>query len=159
MGHNIYISKITYFSASLVEYCEWDTFNPQCAGNEVVLVEKAVYGRMRTGSCIKDTRDISCYEDVTSMAHRKCSGRQSCEITIPDRDFDKTQPCGEMKNYLQISNTCIKGIYLFSTVRPKMRLINPLYIFLNLRITNISCYNFRIMFIRAEIETIPFYSS
>ena len=95
----------------LEEYCEWDTFDPKCKGDEVVLVEEATYGRMHTGTCIKDNRDIGCFYDVTNIAHRKCSGRHSCQITVPDRDLDATQPCGEMKNYLQISNTCVKGTH------------------------------------------------
>ena len=95
----------------LKEFCEWDTFDPKCNDDEVVLVEQATFGRMHTGTCIKDNRDIGCFYDVTNIAHRKCSGRHSCQITVPDRDLDATQPCGEMKNYLQISNTCIKGIH------------------------------------------------
>ena len=98
-----------YLGFPMEEYCEWDTYDPKCNGDEVVLVEEATYGRMRTGTCIKDNRDIGCSYDVTNIAHWKCSGRRSCQITVPDRDLDATQPCGEMKNYLQISNTCIQG--------------------------------------------------
>ena len=98
------------FSASPEEYCEWDTFTPECLRDQVVIIEGAQYGRMRKGTCITEDRAIGCCHDVTSIAHRKCSGRRSCNVAIPDRDFELYEPCGEMENYLSIKYSCIKGM-------------------------------------------------
>lgn len=91
------------------EFCEWDTFSPQCAPDEVVLIREARYGRMHHGTCIQDDRDIGCERDVTGLVHRKCSGRRACQIKVPDQELESTQRCGEMKNFLQVKNACVKG--------------------------------------------------
>ena len=33
------------------QYCEGETFTPTCGLSEVVVIEKASYGRMRIGRC------------------------------------------------------------------------------------------------------------
>ncbi len=55
-----------------------------------------------------------CYADVLNTAHRKCSGRNSCSLSIPDPDFEATKPCSELQNYLETKYECLKGkgIYL-----------------------------------------------
>ena len=35
------------------EYCELETFQAECWEDEVVVMETAVYGRMRLGRCIE----------------------------------------------------------------------------------------------------------
>ena len=48
--------------------------------------------------------------DVLLIADRKCSGRQSCMIRIPDPEFDTTHPClDELKTYFEASFSCRKG--------------------------------------------------
>jgi len=73
-------------------------------------METAVYGRMALGRCVKvDMGYISCKSNVIDIADDRCSGRKSCEIRIPDSTFEKTQPCLELKSYLQASYSCLKG--------------------------------------------------
>lgn len=43
---------MSVIAAGQNEYCKWDTFRPQCGDHEVVLVQSALYGRMRHGTCI-----------------------------------------------------------------------------------------------------------
>ena len=73
----------------------------------------AEYGRMRIGRCVEDGLGfLGCSSNVLSLADRKCSGRQSCRISIPDKDFDSTRPCNkELKVYLEASYICRRGIY------------------------------------------------
>jgi len=73
----------------------------------------AEYGRMRIGRCVEDALGfLGCSSNVLSLADRKCSGRQSCTISIPDKDFDSTRPCNkEVKVYLEASYVCKRGIY------------------------------------------------
>ena len=51
-----------------------------------------------------------CYEDVTYLVDRKCSGRRQCEIPVPNSELDATSPCfKELKTYLQAGYDCVKG--------------------------------------------------
>lgn len=91
------------------DYCEGETFKARCSFDEVVVMQKAVYGRMRLDRCVKvDMGYLGCLNDVIDLADDKCSGRRSCEISIPDTTFELTQPCLELKSYLEASYECIK---------------------------------------------------
>lgn len=78
---------------------------------QVVVMLSAEYGRMRIGRCVQDGLGfLGCSSNVLSLADRKCSGRQSCRISIPDKDFDSTRPCNkEVKVYLEASYVCKSG--------------------------------------------------
>ena len=71
----------------------------------------AKYGLMRRNSrCIKG--DVStCSADVLSLSDMKCSGRNKCEIPIPDNDFEEKAPsaCSMMKLYYEATYKCVKG--------------------------------------------------
>ena len=71
----------------------------------------ALYGRMHLSRCTKiDYGHIGCSSDVTELADARCSGRQACEIAIPDALFAKSQPCPEdLKPYLEVGYTCLSG--------------------------------------------------
>jgi len=100
-------------------YCETETFNATCdAPGDVILVTHALYGRMQLSRCTKiDYGHIGCSSDVTELADARCSGRQACEIAIPDALFAKSQPCPEdlkpyledLKPYLEVGYTCLSG--------------------------------------------------
>lgn len=93
------------------EYCETDRFTASCQDDEVIFMERALYGRMRLGRCVKqDLGFIGCYQDVLGLANWKCSGRRHCSILIPDPDFDTTKPClQELKTFFEASYICLKG--------------------------------------------------
>ena len=96
-----------------------ETFRPQCWKNELVVMESATYGRRTTGRCIveeevagveDDPRYLGCFADVLDAADERCSGKTTCEIRIPDPEFEKTKPCRiGMKMYLEASYSCIPG--------------------------------------------------
>ena len=78
---------------------------------------------MKTGRCIDaeevagvedDPRYIGCFADVLDLTDERCSGKSTCEIRIPDLEFDKTQPCRKgMKMYLDANYACVAGNYDF----------------------------------------------
>jgi hypothetical protein len=74
-------------------------------------MQSAFYGRMRLNRCVKvDFGYIGCKADVLYIMDRKCSGRQECEVRIPDTDLDATRPCiGDLTHYLDASYLCISG--------------------------------------------------
>jgi len=103
---------------SLQEYCSMETFRPACWKNEVVVMNRAIYGRRRVGKCLgteeantfQDPRYFGCSEDVLHIVDAKCSGRKQCEISIPDPDLDGTAPClPGLKMFLEVSYACVEG--------------------------------------------------
>ena len=54
---------------------------------------------------------IGCSADVLDIVNTKCSGRHSCEISVPNTEFEQTKPCyQELKMYLETSFRCLKGM-------------------------------------------------
>jgi hypothetical protein len=94
------------------EYCETEVFRAACADNEVVLLVRARYGRMRLGRCVEfDLGYIDCYTDVLTRLDKRCSGRRTCQVRIPDAEFEATGPClKELKTYLEVSYLCVPGL-------------------------------------------------
>jgi len=95
------------------EYCETEVFRAACGDGEVLLLTRARYGRMRLGRCVEfDLGYIDCYSDVLTLLDRRCSGRRSCEVRIPDAEFEATGPClKELKTYLEVGYHCVPGQY------------------------------------------------
>ena len=95
------------------EYCETEVFRAACGEGEVLLLTRARYGRMRLGRCVEfDLGYIDCYTDVLTLLDRRCSGRRSCEVRIPDAEFEATGPClKELKTYLEVGYHCVRGYY------------------------------------------------
>jgi len=96
----------------------------------VIVMTSARWGRMNTGRCLDihpnvlaalghDPLFLGCSEDVLSIMDRKCSGRTSCDVRIPDPVLDEIKPCyPDQTRYLETSYTCVKGLtiaYLFSS--------------------------------------------
>jgi Galactose binding lectin domain len=99
------------------EFCETEVFRAACADNEVVLLVRARYGRMRLGRCVEfDLGYIDCYTDVLTRLDKRCSGRRMCQVRIPDAEFEATGPClKELKTYLEVSYLCVPGLYKHTT--------------------------------------------
>ena len=47
-----FISVFSMFSGSQ-EYCQWETFKASCPDHHVVVMQSAIYGRMKYGRCIR----------------------------------------------------------------------------------------------------------
>jgi len=105
-------------SADLKDYCQGETFEARCSYDEVIEMQRAVYGRMELGRCVElDMGYIGCNTSVLDLADDRCSGRRMCDITVPDLTFESTKPCLELKSYLRASYTCIKGRQRISAVQ------------------------------------------
>lgn len=94
------------------EYCDTEVFRAECPEGDVILLDRALYGRMRIGRCVEvDVAGyVGCMTDVLQMADRRCSGRRVCEIRIPDAEFEATGPClKELKTYLEAAYSCVTG--------------------------------------------------
>ena len=53
------------------EFCQNEAFSAKCSNNEVIIMEKALYGRMRLGRCVKtDFGFVGCYTDVLKVSQK-----------------------------------------------------------------------------------------
>ena len=95
-----------------MEYCAGENFEAKCGENEVIVVEKASYGRMRIGKCVKrDFGYLGCQADILYHMDGICSGRRQCTlIKIPDQTLRDTRPCSELESYIHAAHFCQKGI-------------------------------------------------
>lgn len=69
-------SYITLFcvsaTGSVREYCESEAFRARCRQDEAILIESALYGRMRLGRCVKaDLGYLGCTTDVLHLADKR----------------------------------------------------------------------------------------
>ena len=98
-----------------MEYCAGENFEAKCGENEVIVIEKASYGRMRIGKCVKrDFGYLGCQADILYHMDRLCSGKRECKlIKIPDQTLRDTRPCSELESYIHASHFCQKGITVY----------------------------------------------
>jgi len=101
----------------------------------VIVMTSARWGRMNTGRCLdihpnllakngEDPLFLGCSQDVLSIMDRKCSGRASCDVRIPDPVLDEIKPCyPDQTRYLEASYVCVKGMHSNETLH-KCRLVS-----------------------------------
>lgn len=96
------------------EYCESETFSPVCNDNEVVVIESAIYGRMKFGRCISiDFGFIGCSSNLLKQLDGMCSGFNKCMIVIPNSFLETYgRNCPEdLKQFFEVSYRCQRGKY------------------------------------------------
>jgi len=102
----------------LEEYCQLESFKPQCWQTEVIVIKQAFYGRRHAGRCTESEGEViaqnpmffGCFADVTSILDSRCSGKKQCEVRIPDSELVNTRPCvSGLKMFLQASYFCVEG--------------------------------------------------
>ena len=69
---------------------------------------------MKIGKCLKTDLYIGCSVDVSNLADRYCSGKQTCNVFIPDMEMGAQVNCLEDESllgaaYLEAGYTCQKG--------------------------------------------------
>ncbi len=95
------------------DYCQFEFFDASCKPDEVILIKRARYGRMRVGRCVsRDYGFIGCVANVLGELDRRCSGKKKCHFSIPSlRDI--YQPCPkDLTAYLEASFECVKGLWI-----------------------------------------------
>jgi len=99
------------------EYCLPEVFHAECAVGEVVVMEKARFGRMELGRCV--TRNygyIGCAVDVLSTLDDACSGHRACDLSVSDPALVRTKPCPkDFAAYLDADYRCVPGKNLLSS--------------------------------------------
>jgi len=128
---------LNYVTGYAEEYCELETFRPQCLKNEIIVIESAIYGRRYVSRCLKREKFdfvlnpsfLGCFADVMGYLSTKCSGRKQCEIRIPDADLQQATPCPVgLDMFLEVRYSCVEGEELVMFVNiPTSPMRNHLY--------------------------------
>ena len=94
-----------------MEYCLSEQLDFQCSGDEIIAVERARYGRMQVGRCVKgDYGHIGCAADVTDILAAACSGQRRCRVDNIGRMFDASNQCPiDLIRYLEAELSCVRG--------------------------------------------------
>ncbi|ELU07866.1 hypothetical protein CAPTEDRAFT_224739 [Capitella teleta] len=96
------------------EYCDHETFQPQCNPDEHIVIISATYGHMQKGKCIElDTPYFGCQVDVKTLLGTLCSEKISCSIRTNADVLRSTKPCSKgITVYLDATYACIKAVRL-----------------------------------------------
>ncbi len=87
-----------------------ETFEINCRNQEVILVNRASYGRMRKGECITSDLGLGCETDVLPLVEKWCSGRRGCNFIVPNPELNTANKCADdFVNYLEVDYSCMKG--------------------------------------------------
>ena len=99
------------FPLDAEEYCLTESFHAECAPNEVILMERAQFGRMRLGRCVtRNYGSVGCATDVIGLLDRACSGLWACDVSVSDPVLVRTKPCPkDFASYLEASYKCVPG--------------------------------------------------
>ncbi|KAK2157030.1 hypothetical protein LSH36_200g02038 [Paralvinella palmiformis] len=95
-----------------MDVCTGYEFSAKCQGNELIVMEEAMLGRMDPGKCLSDeTGNFGCKNDVLFLTDRWCSGRKQCEFTSPNREImDANTECSrDLAVYLRASYSCVEN--------------------------------------------------
>jgi len=92
-----------------VEVCKWQAFEADCGHDSVVLIDRALFGRMQLGSCLtEDFGHVGCVADVRQLIEWRCAGRHDCRVELPDVALDRS-PHGcppDLLAYLEVEYHC-----------------------------------------------------
>jgi len=100
------------------DYCQFETFKPQCWQSEVIVVKQAFYGRRHASRCTetegdefaRNPRYFGCSADVTAILHARCSGKKNCDVRVFDPELENTAACVKgLKMFLEASYFCAEG--------------------------------------------------
>ena len=98
-----------------VSVCHSGYFRAKCAWDELLVIARARYGRMRINKCVSENFGyVGCHMDVVDVLDRYCSGRRTCHVRVLDETFtDSSSPCHEDLNlYLHVEYQCVRGAYV-----------------------------------------------
>ena len=84
-----------FLSGQREEVCFYESLDARCPQGNVIFMEHALFGRMKPTVCysVGQRDDYShCTTDVLSLTDQMCSGKQTCQIQVPNEKFDAVMP-------------------------------------------------------------------
>ena len=100
-----------FYVTVVLEYCQSEHFRPSCADDEIIMMRRARYGRLRLGRCVtEDFGHLGCTNNVIEDLDSACSGRRKCDIRVDETTFPRVKLChNDLKSYLEASYQCLKS--------------------------------------------------
>lgn len=98
-----------YFFLDAEEYCLPEVFHAECASTELIVVDRALFGRMELGRCVtRNYGHVGCAVDVLPAVDQACSGRRTCDLSVSDPALVRTKPCPkDFASYLDADYSCV----------------------------------------------------
>lgn len=120
LGDSLGSHCLLYYLSGRHEFCMAQFFNVTCGPSQVLLMEHAEFGRMREGTCIKNSNvNLGCTSNVLPFMHSRCSGRRSCEVYIAEPALHQYNPCtADFVSYLEAEYSCIPGEWAHNSFNP-----------------------------------------
>ena len=99
------------FDTDIGRVCPGDDLKLECPQGEVIVISAASFGRMKFTGCTLVDDMIGCKNDVLYLLDSWCSGRQSCQQNVPNKELKlankNCKPYVSM--YLELEYSCVKG--------------------------------------------------
>ena len=96
------------------EVCFTETFKATCPPGTVIVIQSALYGRMRNSRCLHfDDRELNCYADAQPYLESLCNGSIECSIRAGDdmlRHLYSDRCRGSLVPYLDVFYACAHGM-------------------------------------------------
>ncbi|ESO05681.1 hypothetical protein HELRODRAFT_171341 [Helobdella robusta] len=104
----IIIIILTTTVSQAKEYCQFETFNASCPGDQVILMTMATYGRLAVGRCVsRNYGHLGCSSDVINHLDEACTGKSTCLYPVPQLR-NLVQPCPtDLTVYLEAHYVCV----------------------------------------------------
>ena len=98
------------------EYCLTESFTARCGWNELILIDKALFGRMELGKCVtRNFGHVGCQTDVLNQLDHACSGLPQCDFSVSDPSLVRMKPCPkDFTSYLDATYDCVPGMESFT---------------------------------------------
>ena len=107
---------MSYYIAVSGHYCLAESFDVTCPQGHVILMERALFGRMASGRCISEVH-LGCSHNVLPYLDNHCTGHRRCNIDV-NALVKVAEPCNrDYKSYLDAAYQCVPGWYSYYDTR------------------------------------------
>ena len=87
-----------------------ESYRAECPSGQVVVMERAEYGRMESGHCITaEYGSVGCENNVIELLDSWCSGQRQCEFYTMELHKANTECSKDLILYLRSSYSCVSG--------------------------------------------------
>ena len=100
-----------YSDAATEEFCLDESFVANCASDEVIVINNALFGRMKVGKCISESLAffMGCFSNVLTFMEQHCSGRSTCLLPVSSLIPNFKNCTSQLGSYLEVDYSCLKG--------------------------------------------------
>ncbi|KAK2139011.1 hypothetical protein LSH36_2132g00007, partial [Paralvinella palmiformis] len=103
-------SLINVIYCDNIRVCPGDVLDIQCPKGDVIVMSASQFGRMMFTECTVVQDFIGCHNNVLFLLEQWCSGHQSCQISVPNKELKNanTECLPYLSMYLEVDYSCLK---------------------------------------------------